>query len=405
MKVDRYNNYKYSNYLLWIILFFTFLGFYVVLLLVFNVGMSSLSQQITIPIRMIIGATCLLVCIKNINSKTPHLIWFFCFVLFYSMRILIDYNFNKYFYILYNNLFFYFISFVVIPFLGFSKINYSKIDYRKFYFVFLFSALSMSLLSIFLYGKYIGQVARLSSSSTGEETISPLILSYCGALIIGVCSFYLLYVKNKSKSIKYLSLIAIVLALVPFFLGASRGSIFAVFLPFVMMAISHLSFKSILKYILLLTIIIIFLVYLDEYLGSGLLNRFMGTSEAIERGGSSASRLDIWNKSLSQFVNFPFFGDRLNTVGVDHYPHNIYIEVLQTTGIIGGIPFFVLVYKTVKATFNIFKNHIEYAWIPVIFIQSAMKHMFSGALYTASWFWASMAIVLSINYYLKKKQE
>jgi len=246
--------------------------------------------------------------------------------------------------------------------------------------------LSFSFLSIFLYGKFIGQVSRVSSKTTGEEAISPLIFSYCGALIIGVCLFYLLYVKNKSKSIKYLSFIAIVLAVISFFLGASRGSILALFVPFVMMAISHLSFKSILKYILLLTIIIILLIYLDEYLGSGLLNRFMGTSEAIETGGSSASRLDIWDKSLSQFVNFPFFGDRLNTVDVNFYPHNIYIEAIQTTGIIGGIPFFVLVYQTIKASFNIFKNHIEYAWIPVIFIQSAMKHMFSGALYNASWF-------------------
>src|SRR5690606_27868135 len=160
-----------------------------------------------------------------------------------------------------------------------------------------------------------------------------------------------------------------------------------------------------LKYIFLFVIILFLLVYLDGYLGSGLLDRFMGTSEAIESGGSSAIRLEMWNKSLSQFIDFPFFGDRLNTVGVDYYPHNIYIEVLQKTGIIGGIPFFVLVFKTIKASFNIFKNHIEYAWIPVIFIQSLMRHMFSGALYNASWFWISMAIVLSLNYYLKKNKK
>jgi O-antigen ligase len=256
-----------------------------------------------------------------------------------------------------------------------------------------------------MYGKYIGQITRVSSNTTGESAMSPLILSYCGAVIIGVVAFYLLYVKKINKLTKYLSLVTIALAVIPFFLGASRGSIFAIFIPFFIMAISNLSFKSILKYILLLTIIIILLFYLDEYLGSGLLNRFMGTSEAIERGGSSASRLDIWSKSLSQFLEFPFFGDRLNTVGVDYYPHNIYIEVLQTTGVIGGIPFFVLVYKTIKASFNIFKNHREYAWIPVIFIQSVMRHMFSGALYNASWFWVSMTIVLSLNYYLNKNEK
>jgi len=396
---------KINSLLFYLSFFLAFLGFYVVLLLVFNVGKADLSRQLTIPMRMIVGISSILLFINNIRSKIPYLKWFYLFVFIYSIRILIDYNAVRYFYIPYLELVFFFISFVIIPFVGLSKANYRVIDFKKLYSIFLVSALLFSVLSIMLYGKHIGQVARVSTNTTGESAMSPLILSYCGAVIIGVTAFHLLYVKKKSKLTKYLSLIALALAVIPFFLGASRGSIFAIFIPFFMMALSYLSFKSILKYIFLFTIIIVLLVYLDEYLGSGLLNRFLGTSEAIESGGSSASRLGIWSKSLSQFVEFPIFGDRLNTVGVDYYPHNIYIEVLQTTGIIGGIPFFVLVYQTIKASFNIFKNHIEYAWIPVIFIQSVMKHMFSGALYNASWFWVSMAIVLSLNHYLNRSKK
>jgi O-antigen ligase len=396
---------KINNQLFYISFFLAFLGFYVVLLLVFNVGNAELSRKLTIPMRMIVGLGSIFIFLLNFRSKLPYLKWFHCFAFIYSIRIMIDYNTIKYFYISYTELIFFFLSFVIIPFVGLSKVNYKIINFSKLYKIFLTSALLFSIFSIFMYGKYIGQITRVSSNTTGESAMSPLILSYCGAVIIGVVAFYLLYVKKINKLTKYLSLVTIALAVIPFFLGASRGSIFAIFIPFFIMAISNLSFKSILKYILLLTIIIILLFYLDEYLGSGLLNRFMGTSEAIERGGSSASRLDIWSKSLSQFLEFPFFGDRLNTVGVDYYPHNIYIEVLQTTGVIGGIPFFVLVYKTIKASFNIFKNHREYAWIPVIFIQSVMRHMFSGALYNASWFWVSMTIVLSLNYYLNKNEK
>lgn len=396
---------KTHNLLFYLNFFLSFLGFYVVLLVVFNIGQGDLSRQLTIPMRMMIGLSSLLIFFLNIRNKSPYLNWFFFFVVIYSIRIIIDYNAFKYFYIPYAELIFFFLSFVIIPFVGLSKVNYRVINFTKLYNIFLVSALLFTAFSIFMYGKHIGQVARVSTNATGESAMSPLILSYCGAVIIGVTAFHLLYVKKKSKLTKYLSLIALALAVIPFFLGASRGSIFAIFIPFFMMALSYLSFKSILKYIFLFTIIIVLLVYLDEYLGSGLLNRFLGTSEAIESGGSSASRLGIWSKSLSQFVEFPIFGDRLNTVGVDYYPHNIYIEVLQTTGIIGGIPFFVLVYQAIKASFNIFKNHIEYAWIPVIFIQSVMRHMFSGALYNASWFWASMAIVLSLNYYLNRNKK
>jgi len=399
----KIKNSTISNYLLWIIFSLTFLGFYAILLLVFNVGKSELSRQLTIPMRLLIGASCGLLLIINIKNKSPHLKWFLPWVFIYILRIFIDYNNNEDFYISFSELMFFFASFVVIPFIGLSKVNYSKINFKKLYNVILISALAFTSLSILLYGRFLGQVGRLSASTAKEAVISPLILSYCGALAIGVISFYLLYAKKTKKYIKLLSLVTLALAVIPFFLGASRGSIFALFLPFVMMVISNLSFKNILKYIFLFTIIIFLLGYLDEYLGSGLLNRFMGTSEAIEQGGSSASRLDIWNKSLSQFTDFPFFGDRLNTVDVDYYPHNIYIEVLQATGIIGFVPFIVLFFKGMKASFNIFKRHAEYAWIPVFFLQATMQNTFSGAVYTAAWFWTSLAVVISLNYSLKIK--
>src|SRR5690606_37813156 len=132
-----------------------------------------------------------------------------------------------------------FISFVIIPFIGFSKIRYDKIDFIKLYRVFIITALAFSILSITLYGKFIGQVARLNENSTGEEVISPLILSYCGALIIGVVSFFLLYSKKINRLLKITSIACLCLALIPFFLGASRGSIFAVFIPFILMAFSN----------------------------------------------------------------------------------------------------------------------------------------------------------------------
>lgn len=394
---------KFNNYLLWSIFFLSFLGFYVMLLIVFNAGMSQFSRLVTVPVRIVVALGCLYVFFKNFNNKSPYLIYFLFFAVVYISRIFIDFYSREFLYISYDSLFFYFISFALIPFLGFSKISYNRIDYEKFYIVFLISALAFSSLTLLLYGKYIGQISRLSTNSTGgEEVLSPLVLSYCGSLIMGVVIFYLLYSKNIGSVTKYLSYVAIALALIPFFLGASRGSIFAVFFPFLFMASCNLSFKNILRYSLVLAVIIVVLIYLDGYLGSGLVDRFVGTTEAIEKGGSSASRLEIWKKSWSQFVNFPFIGDKLNTEGFNIYPHNIYLEVLQTTGILGFIPFVALIAKTFQACYNIFRNHIQYAWIAVFFLQAVMRHIFSGALYNAAWFWISMAMVLSLNYYFKK---
>lgn len=393
---------KVDNLLLSIIVFLTFLGFYAILLLSISAGMSRYTRQVTIPIRVIIGVSCLILYIKAFKNKAAHLKWFALFVIIYLTRVFFDFIKGEYFYIEYSHLVFYFLSFIVIPFLSLSKLDYSKINILKLYNVFLFSSLTFSLLSILLYGRFIGEVGRLNTSTAGEDVISPLILSYCGSLIIGVSSTYLIYNRKEKKAVKYLSIISILLAAVPFFLGASRGSLFAIFFPFVILFLIDFSIKNIFSYTFLFIILIVGIVYLDNYFGSGLLDRFLGTTEAIETGSSSASRIGIWKKSFSQFLYHPFFGDKLNTEGVNHYPHNIYIEVLQTTGIIGFIPFIFLILKGIIASIRIFKKHLVYAWIPIFFLQAMMQNMFSGALYTGAWFWTSLALVIGIDMWLNK---
>src|SRR5690606_25305912 len=93
----------------------------------------------------------------------------------------------------------------------------------------------------------------------------------------------------------------------------------------------------------IMAIVIPGIIYFDNILDSGLLNRLMATSEAIEEGGSSASRLMIWKSSFNQFLDNPFFGDKLGIDNRSGYAHNFFIEVLQTTGLIGFIPFIFLV--------------------------------------------------------------
>lgn len=318
------------------------------------------------------------------------------------MRIFIDILYNEYFYISYTELIFYFLSFCVIPFISISKIDFSKIDFQKLYVVFLISALIFSSLAVIFYGRFLGAVQRLSTNIVGEDVISPLTLSYSSSLIIGICLVYIIYNKT-SKSIKILSNIAILLSVLPFFLGASRGGIIALFIPFILLAMFQLSIKNSLRYIGLFIILISALIFLDDYFQSGLLNRFFSTSEAIESGGGSAIRLLMWKTSLTQFFSNPIFGDKLNTEYFNHYPHNIFLEVLQTTGLLGFIPFLILVILGVNVSMRIFKQLPQYSWLAFIFLQSLIQYSFSGALYSAAWFWTSLSFILSLNLFLVKK--
>ena len=100
---------KTHNLLFYLNFFLSFLGFYVVLLVVFNIGQGDFSRQLTIPMRMMIGLSSLLIFFLNIRNKSPYLNWFFFFVVIYSIRIIIDYNAFKYFYLPYAELIFFFL--------------------------------------------------------------------------------------------------------------------------------------------------------------------------------------------------------------------------------------------------------------------------------------------------------
>lgn len=396
-------NNKFKNTPLYLVFFLTYLGYYVVLLFLFSAGLSKLSRAITIPLRLLISVI-LLYFIFN-NLARIKIKWqtklFLLFSFLYLIRIVIDEVFLEHYYLSSFELFLYFFSFSVIPFFSISIIEIEKKELNFIAKSFVFSSVVFSGLALFNYGKYIGKVTRLTSSTADEDVISPLALSYCATLVIGFLVSYLMYNKVTTY-VKFLSILAIGFAVIPFFLGASRGGIFAIFIPFVLMLLNGGNLVNQLGKTLFVFLISIFiLVYLDSVLQSGLLERFTNTSDNIEKGSNEAIRVEIWKSSVNQFLNNPIFGDKLRVNGWGGYPHNIFIEALQTIGVFGFIPLLILIMSAFKIAFTIFRYNKNYAWISIIFIQAFLQHIFSGAIYTASWLWTIMALLFSIDQLLK----
>lgn len=393
------------NVLLLILVYsLTFFGFYFVLLFLVNAGLGGFTREISVPIRGIIGLS--LVCLMVFNAKKTTINskvgWFFMFAGVYLLRILIDFSNNEFFYLSYGDLLFYFISFSIIPFVVISSFSL-KVDHLPIIIkTMIVSGFAFSLSAILLYGHFIGQVSRLSTNTAGEEVISPLALSYCSTLIISIAFIYLIY--NKvSPWMKIMCFLAIIFSIVPFFLGASRGALFALFLPFVLILIARNNIKVTLKIFFTSLVVISLLIFLDQLIGSGLVNRFFGTADAIDTGSSSAIRLQIWKASFNQFLNNPIIGDKLRVDNWTGHPHNILIETLQTTGFLGFIPMLILIVSAFMVCFRIFKRNIKYSWIPIIFIQSFMQNMFSGSISSAAWFWTSLAFLFAMDTLIKKQ--
>lgn len=393
---------KTNNYIYYLIFFLVYIGFYTTLLVGINLKIANITSIISIPLRLVIVTLCIFLFIINIKKIRFHYaeLLYFTFVFIYLFRILIDYNQVSPFYLSYLQLTMYFLSFSVIPFFVISKVCLSKQSIEYIYKGFFASSFVFSGLATLFYSHYIGNVSRLATNMVSEEVISPLILSYCSALGIGVVIMYLIYNKVSFKA-KLLSYLVIILNIIPFLLGASRGSIIALVLPFVILMISKSSAKTLIKGTFLLIFFVFGLYFVDTYFEASLFERFLSIGDDIESGSSSSARVIIWNYSWEQFLNNPFFGDKLQTNNIDIYPHNIILEVLQSVGLVGFIPFMILLIYSFRICYIVFRSFPQYSWIPVIFIQAFSQNLFSGAVYTASWFWITMALLIALNRFLK----
>ena len=380
--------------------FFSFSGYYVLLMLCSNLLGLSYSQYFTIPVRILIIALlfiCFMLIGRKEHIKQPVFVAFILFSLVYVYRIAEETLAGVQNHMSNGSFLLYYLSFCFLPFLFlFLKKDLSS-DLKFYKWAILLSGLILAVLSIVFYRDIIGTVGRISLAvSKDENYISPLALSYSGSLAMGV-ALLLLLTNTNSKFVKVVLWGIAGISCVPFFLGASRGSVLALAVPFVLLILNHRS-KLTRIYLLIASVLFsIGVVVLSEQFGSAVIDRFSGIESGISSGSSSAVRIDIWRFALNHFADSPFLGSSLEVAETGHHPHNIFIEVLMATGVVGFIPFIFLLGKTTQYSLYIFKHKPELSWVAAIFLQNVIHSSFSGAIYGSSWLFFSMAVILSLD--------
>ncbi|WP_242916742.1 O-antigen ligase family protein [Pontibacter liquoris] len=402
-----FNKYKMYVIAFFGAIFFTFSGYYVLLMVGNNTIGPQLSRYITIPLRvfivLLLGICFLLVGKKKSFKQLPFLA-FLTFSLLYLLRIALEMLKGTANHISNESFLLYFLSFGFLPFLILYLKEDLELDQKLYRSAMLISGALLAIFTLLFYRDLIGTVGRISLAvSRDENYISPLALSYSASLTMGI-SLILLLSKAKGVS-KWFLLVVAGLSCVPFFLGASRGSVMALIFPFLLFIVNQ---KNKLKSFYLLAALVFagaIIVILSSYFGSNIIERFTSIGDGIQSGSSSAERIVIWEIALEHFKRNPLLGFGLESPETGNYPHNIFVEVLLTTGILGFIPFVYLVIKAVLNALFIFKYVPHKAWIGLIFLECLIQNQFSGGIYTASWLWFSMAFVLAADYKVNYMQE
>jgi len=238
----------------------------------------------------------------------------------------------------------------------------------------------------------------LSRFSLGEDAniISPILISQYGG-IIAVLAFY----SMKISKVTFTSVIQWLLGLTLLILGSSRG-------PFIGVVLIHIFiywifFKSNIEKIsvwrnLIITLLIIMGLFIAVVLPNlekiNMLNRIQGS---VSQGKGLDDRGSAWSSAWNQFLGNPIFGDKIIENHFGFYPHNLVLEILMATGLLGLIVLLPLIFKICLNYLNILRiDEYQRAFI-ILFLLSFIFVSFSSALVTMPHFWILLAISVSIS--------
>lgn len=376
--------------------FFIYGGYYAILMFLFNFQLiDSVGNIYSIFVRIItiIFLTILSIKLFSNNFKKIDIVVFFLilsFSILYSLKIFY-FDSKETLYVKYQY-FFYFLAYCFLPFLFFSLIDIKKI-YDKFFDWMQNSNFIFLVLSIIFYGVYLFQgVTRLNSSTvgTGEDVISPLVLSYVSSLAISIAFVNIILLNYKKKY----NILIIILAIPSFLLGASRGAILVLLCAGLILIILT-DLRNRIKFLFFGLIFSIILYFVSIESSSSVFVRFMNISEDVSSNSDSAVRLIMWRNALNEFNNNILFGGLIELDKI--YPHNIYVETLMATGILG---FLCLISSILLVSYKLFilvRYDKKYVLLTVFFLNAIVQYFFSGALYFSILFFTAIGITLGIH--------
>jgi hypothetical protein len=129
---------------------------------------------------------------------------------------------------------------------------------------------------------------------------------------------------------------------------------------------------------------------------SVLFERWTSTYYAVFEGdaGSDLSRFVLYELAWDGFIDAPLFGNFVELRSLAMYPHNFFMEALYSTGLVGFPLFLILIMGVSVIAFRLMRNFPRYSWVSLLYFHYLFFGQFSGALYSSSFFWCSLGLVL-----------
>lgn len=202
------------------------------------------------------------------------------------------------------------------------------------------------------------------------------------------------YFRRSGHFSRAISILAMVVGVVVLVKSDSRGPLVALVVAILFYIASLRISKSYIVVILALAAAIFVLqlgVVDDRILDSIGLNR-VTASFSDELDISARQRQVSFFSAFGEFLDSPIFGNSLEEQTTLFYPHNVIVEALMATGIVGGVPFIILLVRVLLQARKLFRYEDANGWVGLIFVQYLVGAQFSGSLYTSYTMWAALSM-------------
>lgn len=247
-----------------------------------------------------------------------------------------------------------------------------------------------------------GRMAQYSLSSGMNYQI----LAYSLALQFGYCSYYVFMTDSiSSKMIKNILLLLLPLQLVMCMMSGGRGGVvlLIIYILFLLWTMCKSG-----KYSYLKVIIIIFFSFLFISLFAVLFD--LENSTGFSRSSHlmhDSDRINMWVGGFPLLQKYLFNGGGLGSEFfiLKGYSHNILIDFILETGILGTIILCVIFFKIYRAVFrNVFTNDI-FIIISIVGIYGLVMNSFSGYWISTYAHWMILGVACTYKYHLEYEEE
>lgn len=328
---------------------------------------------------------------KDFLLKNTPFILFLVFWGIYLTRLIIDIEFyhlidssvysKSYFYI-------YTLGVTLIPMLAASTINQLDFDYLHHILHRFLVILNISLLLIYFFDRFYNhqETSRFYVNRNGFDYLNSITIAVCGSLLI--------FTSFLSKSKSFVTYLLIVLGSFIVLSTVSRGPILSTLMALLLILFFYDKKISIKYLYLTLALSISFIV---NYLVSLIFAKYYITGNPLLQrlnnvldDESTISRIKIYKDGIAQFIEEPLFGTHFLVVESGMYSHNLLLDILLATGILGLlliIPIFLIFARNILSKpHNIF--------LSVIGFYLFFNTLTSGACYNMTEFWIIFVVIV-----------